>query len=186
MMQDAKQNHSVPSHTQDNLQVRTEEVSVTISAWMDGDAQAAMPDVLHTLHGKETWQLYHLIGDALRTPELARPVATDFSIRVSQAIADEPTILAPRAQTAVKQSIWMRRYGWPSLAMAAAVASVVWVARPFLLPEVISPAGQVAFSTPAGSEVKPIDPSLVAPYVSAHRQVSGPSSVRQVSFGAAR
>lgn len=51
----------------------SQENSQKISSWMDGDEQAAMPASLKTASGLETWQLYHLIGDALRTPELAQP-----------------------------------------------------------------------------------------------------------------
>jgi sigma-E factor negative regulatory protein RseA len=171
-------------HNQGNQDILVEEVSVTISAWMDGAELEAMPDVLKTEQGKETWQLYHLIGDALRTPELALPPAADFSSRVAQAIAAEPTIIAPGALAARENNTWMRRYGWPSFAMAAAVASVVWVARPFFVPEMLDSPAQVAVSAPAGKVASSLDPSTVQSYVSAHRQVSGPAAVRQVSFGA--
>ena len=179
MMQDLKQN-------QGGQNISIDEMSVSISAWMDGDEQAPMPDVLKTEQGKETWQLYHLIGDALRTPELALPPKTEFSSRVAQAIASEPTILAPHTLPSQENASWMRRYGWPSFAMAAAVASVVWVARPFFVPEMVNPAGQIAVTTPSSVVASSIDPSSVQSYMSAHRQVSGPASVRQVSYGAAK
>jgi len=79
-MQDLKQNQSNPD-------IVVDEVSVSISAWMDGDEQVSMPEILKTEQGRQTWQLYHLIGDALRTPELAQPPAVEFSSRVAQAIA---------------------------------------------------------------------------------------------------
>lgn len=178
-MQELKQNQA-------NQNISVQEVSVSISAWMDGDDQAPMPDILVTQQGKETWELYHLIGDALRTPELALPPATEFSHRIAQAIAAEPTILAPRALTPKSGTGWMRRYGWPGFAMAAAVASVVWVARPFFVPEMTGTAGQVAVSAPASVLASSLDPKAVQPYVNAHRQVAGPAAVRQVSFGAAQ
>ena len=177
MKQESKQNQS-------NQALSIDEVSVSISAWMDGAEHDAMPEVLKTEQGKETWQLYHLIGDALRTPELALPPAADFSSRVAQAIAAEPTILAPGALAARETIPWMRRYGWPSFAMAAAVASVVWVARPFFVPAMGDSPAQVAVSAPASTVVSRLDPAAVQSYVSAHRQVSGPVAVRQVSFGA--
>ena len=55
-MQELKQNQA-------NQNISVQEVSVSISAWMDGDDQATMPDILVTEQGKETWELYHLIGD---------------------------------------------------------------------------------------------------------------------------
>lgn len=179
MMQELKHSHG-------NQNSSVQEVSVSISAWMDGDDQAAMPEILATQQGKETWELYHLIGDALRTPELAQPPASDFSSRVAKAIAAEPTVLAPRALPPKQATGWMRRYGWPGFAMAAAVASVVWVARPFFIPEMGQAPGQVAVSGPASVVSASLDPSVVQPYVNAHRQVSGPAAVRQVSFGAAQ
>ena len=117
-MQESKQNQAGQS-------ISLDEVSVSISAWMDGAEHDAMPEVLKTEQGKETWQLYHLIGDTLRTPEIALPPVADFSSRVAQAIAAEPTILAPAALVARKPTPWMRRVGWPSFAMAAAVADTV-------------------------------------------------------------
>jgi sigma-E factor negative regulatory protein RseA len=70
--------------------------------------------------------------------------------------------------------------------MAAAVASVVWVARPLLVPEMGQSNAQVA-ATPATNVVASnADMPAVRDYVSAHRQISGPSAVRQVSFGASR
>jgi sigma-E factor negative regulatory protein RseA len=176
-MQELKQNYGNPH-------ISIDEVSVSISAWMDGAEHDALPEVLKTEQGKETWQLYHLIGDALRSPELALPPAAAFSSRVSQAIAAEPTVLAPSAQAAREETTWIRRYGWPSFAMAAAVASVVWVARPFFVPEMSHSPAQVAVTSPATTVASSLDPSTVQSYVSAHRQVSGPVAVRQVSFGA--
>lgn len=160
--------------------------SVTISAWMDGDQNVTMPDVLQTDQGKNTWQLYHLIGDALRTPELAMPAPDAFSNRLAAALAAEPTILAPHALNSAKSVSWVKRYGWSGFAMAAAVASVVWVAKPFFVPEMSDMSSQVASVTPASVVATTLDPSAVQPYMNAHRQVSGPSSVRQVSFGASR
>jgi sigma-E factor negative regulatory protein RseA len=176
-MQESKQNQAGQS-------ISPDEVSVSISAWMDGAEHVAMPEVLKTEQGKETWQLYHLIGDTLRTPELALPPVADFSSRVAQAIAAEPTILAPAALAARKPIPWMRRVGWPGFAMAAASASVVWVARPFFVPEMLDSSAQVAVSAPANTVTSNLDPSTVQSYVSAHKQVSGPVAVRQVSFGA--
>jgi hypothetical protein len=76
--------------------------------------------------------------------------------------------------------------------MAAAVASVIWVAKPFLLPELSSPVEQVAEVTPVQpvQPLRPIEVAFNAPvvrdYVNTHREMSGPANVRQVSFGAMR
>lgn len=164
----------------------SQENSQKISSWMDGDEQAAMPASLKTASGLETWQLYHLIGDALRTPELAQPLRSDFASRVSAAIALEPTVLAPTASRAPEPVGWMRRYGLPSFAMAAAVASVVWVARPFFIPEMSGINSQIAAGAQLNRVASRDDAASMQNYVSAHRQISGPTAVRQVAFGASR
>ncbi len=65
--------------------------------------------------------------------------------------------------------------------MAAAVASVVWMARPFFVPEAGAPVQQMASADPAGAKSP-----AIRDYVTAHRQIAGPTGVRQVSFGASR
>ena len=178
--------HSVEPHSD------SQELADTISAWMDGDQTTPMPEAVLTQSGQQTWQVYHLIGDTLRTPELAIASASDLRARVAQALVTEPAIIAaPRpAQVDPKQKRtgkgW-RAVVWPSLAMAAAVASVVWVARPFLLPDAGVAATQMAgSSTPTSAVASRVDAPAVQDYVSAHRQLSGPANVRQASFGASR
>ena len=66
---------------------------------------------------RDAWDSYHLIGDALRkSPELS----LDFSAKLSQRLAQEPTILAPRRE--VKATLEPRRF--PALSIAASVAAV--------------------------------------------------------------
>lgn len=175
-----------------------DELSLTISAWMDGDEVLIDAHALDTAAGIEQWQIYHLIGDTLRTAELAIPTSVSLSQRIHAAVAAEPSIIAsPRptakpleqasAAGASKASHWMHRYGWSGLAMAAAVASVVWVARPFLVQETGGVASQIAsVPTPASVVASNADVPAVQAYVTAHRQLSGPTAVRQVSFGASR
>lgn len=169
-----------------------DEVSMAISAWMDGDEIDTATEALGSEHGIEQWKLYHLIGDTLRTPELAMVRGETLAARVHDAVAAEPVIIAaprPSVQTENQQARkthWMRRYGLPGLAMAAAVASVVWVARPLIAPEMNNAASQMASASTANVVASNADMPAVRDYVSAHRLVSGPSAVRQVSFGASR
>ncbi len=223
-MQDS--DRQTPEATEDVAQ----EVNISISAWMDGDAGTAMPDSVFTEAGQNAWQVYHLIGDALRTPELVRPVSTQFQQRLASAISAEPSVAAQAADPSLAQHVdrsaaiaavsalaqlraaspapssepvltqavtpqpaksvasphrnplkagW--RLVWPGLAMAAAVASVVWMARPFFIPESGVPVQQMASADPI-STTSP----AIRDYVSAHRQIAGPTGVRQASFGASR
>lgn len=182
---------SQPPHS-DVSRANPQELSVTISAWMDGDDAASMPEAVMSEQGRQTWQVYHLIGDTLRTPELAISTTSDLRGRIAQALVSEPAIIAaPRpAQVDATQKrtgkIW-RTIVWPSLAMAAAVASVVWVARPFLLPDSGVSSAQIAgAAAPKSAVASNVDAPAVRDYVSAHRQLSGPANVRQASFGASR
>jgi len=180
-----------------NMNQSTQQPQSEISAWMDGDRGADMPEHLLSAQGQSTWELYHLIGDTLRTPALALPAQHSLQQRVALAIAKEPAIVAapkPAASSvsAAKGVVGGRFWGrtmWPGFAMAAAVASVIWVAKPFLLPELASPAEQVVEVTPV-QPARPIEVAFNAPvvrdYVNTHREMSGPANVRQVSFGAMR
>lgn len=178
-----------------NMNQSTQQPQLSISAWMDGDSETDMPEDLLNKQGQETWDLYHLIGDTLRTPELALPSQHSLQARIAQQIKDEPSIVAaPKPQAAQSQvdKGKMQRWSkaiWPGVAMAAAVASVIWVAKPFVLPEYAAPAEQVAEAMPTPARmVKEValNTPVVRDYVSAHRQISGPANVRQVSYGATR
>ena len=141
-----------------------------LSAWMDGELTADWPDNLETPAGRRTWDAYHLIGDVMRTPDLSVVPSADFSARLAEALAQEPAIIArPRRH--------FFKVGLSGLAVAAAVASVVWIARPYLM-------------TPEGGETVLAEAATTAPvvsaglndYLDAHRQMAGPNAVRQVSF----
>jgi len=182
-----------------NMNQSTQQPQSEISAWMDGDAETDMPTHLTSAQGQSTWDLYHLIGDTLRTPALALPETSSLQQRISQAIAQEPAIVASPAPTSRSLSApaatgtnGLRSWGrtiWPGVAMAAAVASVIWVAKPFLLPELSLSSEQVAEVTPA-QPVRSTEVAFNAPvvrdYVNTHREISGPANVRHVSFGAMR
>jgi sigma-E factor negative regulatory protein RseA len=94
-------------------------LAAACALWRD-DAQA-----------RATWHAYHLIGDVLRSEDLASPARHDaaFLAAVRARLADEPVVLAPpqseRAATA-------RRSWWAPAAVAAgfvAVAGVLVVTR---------------------------------------------------------
>ena len=70
--------------------------------------------------------------------------------------------------------------GLSGLAVAAAVATVAWVAQPYLSGG--SPGGDRVLAD-ASAGVGTEDASL-RDYLEAHRQMAGPSAVRQVSFDA--
>jgi sigma-E factor negative regulatory protein RseA len=96
-----------------------------ISALMDGELTSAevaklVPDIKQDRELRDAWATYHLIGDALRGQQYS---ASTVAHRVSERLDAEPAVLAPRRLG--KNPI--KRYVLPSLAAAAAVATVTWM-----------------------------------------------------------
>jgi negative regulator of sigma E activity len=117
-----------------------------ISALLDGEltpqeARQVM-EAIASDHGRQAdFHAYSLIGDALRG-QLAGAASSSFVSQVSAHLADEPTVLAPRARRS-KVSV-----GWRG-AIAASVAAVGFVSAVVLVGiEPLGPAG-TASSTQA-------------------------------------
>ncbi|MCC6534562.1 MAG: sigma-E factor negative regulatory protein [Burkholderiales bacterium] len=96
-----------------------------ISALMDGEldrdeAAGVLPDLRKRNDLREAWATYHLISDALRGDAC---VDCGIASAVATRLAKEPTVLAPRPGS----SGFGKRWALPSLAAAAAVATVTWM-----------------------------------------------------------
>lgn len=94
-----------------------------ISALADGElAESELARALDALRNDKalqtSWSHYHLISDALHS-NLESRVALDLHERVSMALENEPTILAPQQR---KRRPWVRHVA--SLAVAASVSGV--------------------------------------------------------------
>lgn len=144
-------------------------LEASISTWIDSEADIR-PEDLDTPYGRHVWDTYHLIGDVLRSEELALRPSDFLYARISRAIDEEPPIVAPR-------TLPVRRYaraGLSGLAVAAAVAAVAWVALP-----------QLARHAPDRAETPVLataESEGLYDYVAAHRELTGVGPVRQVSF----
>src|SRR5690606_10753631 len=145
----------------------------SISAWMDGEASEDLFSDLATVQGRRTWDTYHLIGDALRNADLAVSPSASFHARLSRALDAELPIVAPQRR---RSSL---RLGLSGLAVAAAVATVAWVAQPYIMGGPSHPA-----ETRVLADASSPDAPGLRDYLEAHRQMAGPSAVRQVSFDA--
>jgi sigma-E factor negative regulatory protein RseA len=116
-----------------------DEPGAWISALADGDARALDPACQHwrdDATARQTWHAYHLIGDVMRSEELATTPARDaaFLASLRQRLAQEPVVLAPAPAAATKAAVApRRRQPWLLPAAAAAgfalVASVMVVSR---------------------------------------------------------
>ena len=123
-----------------------------ISSLMDGEltreeAVGLVAGIRERAALREAWTTYHLIGDAMR----GEPCA-DCGVlsAVSRRLAAEPTVLAPRRT----RRDFGRRWALPSLAAAAAVASVTWMAVETLQGSTIQPV-----ATPANMILPVVDSS---------------------------
>jgi len=118
-----------------------------LSAFVDGEwsAQEHLNGNFLELdgEGRAAWSEYHLIGDVLRSDDLAlsqaasRAFATGFAARFDA----EPHLLAPAAlaqpqgatagrNERVGRILALRRRVMPSLAVAAAAATLTWIVMP--------------------------------------------------------
>jgi len=147
----------------------TEDELEALSAFMDDEAD--IPAILkQSASAHRHWDTYHLIGDVLRTDELACPASPRFMSQLRQALADEPAIVAPRRRPVRR---FITRYAAPGAALAAVVVAVTWIAQPY-----IAPSGTLQASVksqPRGAMMSaslPVNPALLD-YFDAHRHMAG-------------
>lgn len=182
--------HSRPSseHPVDPLGAAAKE---RISALMDGDGGAPGADAdpvawassqWHVDDVREAWGLYHLIGDVMRSDELARGVDESstsdaaFLAGMRERMAHEPVVLAPVAlssasmRPAERAANPMWKHRWNAVAAVAgvgavaAVAGVLWMSQP-------PPAQMEALGEPATQVVdsRLIRDAKLDQYLRAHR-----------------
>ncbi len=142
-----------------------------LSAAMDGDAAAlerAMGGWRVDAETRVTWHRYHLIGDALRSGELAQSAArdADFLKGIRERLASEPVVLAPAPKPVPVRVQRLTPSRWAVPAAVAAgfvvVAGVLVVTRtsgtfgdaaPDTRAASSDAAGLIGVSTPARSPV---------------------------------
>ena len=136
MQTNAKECKSQSTGGEDAL--RREQLSALADGQLDGDAFAAALEFAAEEDGQATWQLYQLVGDVLRSPDLAQPADPAFMARLRDQLALEPrpvrvaatlqteTIVTVPAQAANASVFrWKMAAGFASL---AAVAAIGWSA----------------------------------------------------------
>jgi sigma-E factor negative regulatory protein RseA len=146
-----------------------------ISALVDGelerqDAARQLEAMGAGAQAREAWRDYHLIGDAMRGSRMLSP---DFSARLAARLAEEPTVLAPRARPVLEQ----RR--WQVLSIAASVAAVA-----FVVSVAFAPSEDGSPVAPVAQTAKPAETAQVAPpeeaddYLLAHQGYSPRNSLQ--------
>lgn len=129
---------------------RSDDPRACLSALADGDTQAS--DAAYKLwrddpEMRKTWHAYQLIGDVMRSEELARAAPRDaaFLAGIRERLATEPVVLAPMPVVAAAP----RRQAW--LLPVAAAAGFVVVAGVLVVSRVSEPGVQPAPSMAAAS-----------------------------------
>lgn len=149
-------------------EARNDEVSLACAAWRD-DAQA-----------RADWHAYALIGDVLRSDDLARSAEADsaFLARLRKRMAHEPVVLAPSEPRPVQPAAAVagtvalplgvqarKRYWGTSMSVAAGALTVIGVAavmRGVAVPEApeavaLAPTQSAApLAVRPGSQVEPL------------------------------
>jgi sigma-E factor negative regulatory protein RseA len=105
-----------------------------ISIFADGETSDEQLDIaladLRNEDGRASWELYHQIGDLLRSDEMAIPLSAAFSASMAARLAAEPVLIAPLHARGKKTGV--RRLALPGV-LAAAAAAVAFVATPQLM-----------------------------------------------------
>ncbi|MEM5419532.1 MULTISPECIES: sigma-E factor negative regulatory protein [Paraburkholderia] len=142
--------------------------SERLSAFVDGEASAQEHLNGNFLEldgeGRAAWSEYHLIGDVLRSDDLAlsqaasRAFMTGFAARFEA----QPHLLAPAALPQVQAGrnervgriLALRRRVMPSLAVAAAAATLTWIVMPQMRGVGMAGAPQIAAVQSQGDGVQ--------------------------------
>ena len=167
-----------------------------ISSLMDGELEPLQAERTIRACGqsedlKDTWNLYHVIGDALRG-QAPRALARDAG--VMQALEKQPTVLAPPRRR-IDSTV-----GRVALAAAASVATIGVVGWIGMQGGPGTPSQSIATGAPANA-IKPVaataavppasQPGASAPvievqdYLAAHRQIPSPDLYRPAANRAA-
>ena len=163
-----------------------------ISSLMDGELESneagrVVQSCCASEGQKETWYVYHVIGDAMRGHA---PMRAELPHRTIAALQAQPTVLAPRRRTV--EASFMR----VALAAAASVATVGVVGWLGMQGGQLSTQPNIAKATPSlpvtnvaanvtvngTMPVASTQPVLnVQDYLTVHRQIPSPEFYRQVS-----
>ena len=168
-----------------------------ISALADGElAEQHLDAVLATLrqpNNQTDWEIYHQIGDVLRSDDMAVTLSPGFAARMAARLETEPTIIAPAISMPANETgsgqvsapmarSQLKRWGMPSMVAAAAMATIAFVTTPHLMVAMksepqISDATRVASANsqeaavPVSEEVMLRDPRI-DDYLLAHQRFS--------------
>lgn len=103
-----------------------QQISELADGELDASQAARLIKRLGADDGRAVWDVYHQIGDVLRTDAMAGAVSADFSRRFAARFAAEPVVLAP------KRRLLSRIGAWPTTLAAMAAAGFGFFIAPSL------------------------------------------------------
>jgi sigma-E factor negative regulatory protein RseA len=109
-----------------------------LSAFVDGElfGEEHLNKFISELDHEDraSWSHYHLIGDVMRSDDLAVSPATSsaFLAGFAARLEQEPHVLAPAALPVARRLLALRRRVVPAFAVAAAAATLTWIVVPQL------------------------------------------------------
>ncbi|MGF6568483.1 anti sigma-E protein, RseA [Paraburkholderia fungorum] len=127
---------------------RGERLSAFVDGELFGEEHLNLDKFISELDGADrtAWSAYHLIGDALRSDDLA--IRTEASSAFMSGFAarfdNEPHVLAPAAMPVARRLLALRRRVVPAFAVAAAAATLTWIVVPQLQGVPGVPGSQIA------------------------------------------
>ncbi|WP_448566926.1 sigma-E factor negative regulatory protein [Thalassotalea ganghwensis] len=133
-----------------------------VSSLID-DEQLSDDSIEHALNEQElseAWSRYHFIGDVMRD-EVSDQIPVDMSASIAAAIAEEPTVLAPKQTSGFRDAVkaqvikLVKPFGQVAIAASAAGLMVVGVQQNVANNDVVSPS-QVVKTTPLGGFAEPV------------------------------
>jgi sigma-E factor negative regulatory protein RseA len=110
-----------------------------ISALADGELPERQVDMalaaLRQDSNRADWELYHQIGDVLRSEDMAIALSPGFAARIAARLDAEPTMLAPVAHDGLNPlaKYSLKRWAMPSAVATVAMVAVTFVAVPQLM-----------------------------------------------------
>ena len=149
----------------------------TVSSCVDNfqHNENAFDEIINDEHLSTTWDRYHLIGDVLRndTPDILQ---LDLSSEIAKAIADEPTILAPKANNVfvlklkAKVVEFAKPFGQLAIAASAAGLMVLGVQSNIAQNnETILPS-QIVQTIPMAGIAEPVSLNFQQPDIASQKQ----------------
>jgi len=157
-----------------------------ISAFMDGETRQHETEqvILHLKQHEEhleSWNTFHLIGDAMRGDPMLR---NDFTVRLRSRLQQEPTVLAPRFR-------WRKPLNL-ALSAAASLAAVAVILTLVIIDNPLKPLSQVAVAPkPAMTEsvqaaalpqpVATANQGRINEYLMAHQEFSPSTALQGVA-----